>query len=87
MASSTSTTQPRQRLSLYINSSLGNDVAAAFKRSDSFDGSRNLIEETPAPPPSPIDFGFSSSASDRSEDSYWSRSDSPSQQDSLTMRS
>ncbi|OCK78158.1 hypothetical protein K432DRAFT_267808, partial [Lepidopterella palustris CBS 459.81] len=46
---------PRQRLSLYTNSTLGHDVSAAFKASST---RSTTIEETPAPPPSPVDFSF-----------------------------
>ncbi|ORY04283.1 hypothetical protein BCR34DRAFT_57965 [Clohesyomyces aquaticus] len=49
---------PRQRLSLFTNSTLGHDVSAAFKASNA---SRSQeIGETPAPPPSPVDFSFPS---------------------------
>ena len=54
---------PRQRLSLLTNSTLGHDVSAAFKASSSATSSRSSdvnVNETPAPPPSPVDFSFPS---------------------------
>jgi len=57
-----SQSNPRQRLSLYT---LSHDVAAAFKASTPLAIRTQNIEPTPAPPPSPVDFG--SYASDRSE--------------------
>ena len=56
------TFNPRQRLSLLTNSTLGLDVSAAFKASSaSSTQQRSLVYgETAAPPPSPIDFSFSS---------------------------
>ncbi|KAF2495393.1 hypothetical protein BU16DRAFT_389234 [Lophium mytilinum] len=55
-------TNPRQRLSLYTNSTLGHDVSAAFKASSTRSAT---IEETPAPPPSPVDFSFGSTPAER----------------------
>ena len=58
---------PRHRLSLLTHSTLGHDVSAAFKASSyktSFDSilssrsSETHANETPAPPPSPVDFSF-----------------------------
>jgi hypothetical protein len=48
---------PRQRLSILTNSTLGHDLNAAFKASSLTSRSQS-IEETPAPPPSPVDFSF-----------------------------
>lgn len=57
------TYNPRQRLSLLTNSTLGHDVSAAFKASASGTTPQersNVYGETAAPPPSPIDFSFPS---------------------------
>ncbi|KAF9696783.1 hypothetical protein EKO04_005366 [Ascochyta lentis] len=56
------TFNPRQRLSILTNSTLGHDVSAAFKASStSLTQERsNQYGETAAPPPSPIDFSFPS---------------------------
>ncbi|KAF3050906.1 hypothetical protein E8E11_002785 [Didymella keratinophila] len=54
-----STLNPRQRLSILTNSTLGHDVSAAFKASSS-QQERSHFGETAAPPPSPIDFSFPS---------------------------
>ncbi|KAF2688024.1 hypothetical protein K458DRAFT_385590 [Lentithecium fluviatile CBS 122367] len=50
-----------KRLSILTNASLGHDVSAAFKASNTI-SSRSTQEfgETPAPPPSPVDFSFPS---------------------------
>ncbi|KAF2134903.1 hypothetical protein P153DRAFT_380715 [Dothidotthia symphoricarpi CBS 119687] len=58
-----STAPPRQRLSLLTNSTLGHDVSAAFKASPSAPSSRTgaiVVGETPAPPPSPVEYAFAS---------------------------
>lgn len=52
-------TNPRQRLSILTNSTLGHDVSAAFKASSASRASQE-VGETPAPPPSPVDFSFPS---------------------------
>ncbi|KAH3920292.1 hypothetical protein HBI56_068010 [Parastagonospora nodorum] len=57
MPSSSAAFNPRQRLSILTNSKLGHDVSAAFKASSVASRSAD-INETPAPPPSPIDFSF-----------------------------
>ncbi|KAF2436263.1 hypothetical protein EJ08DRAFT_645261 [Tothia fuscella] len=57
----------RQHLSLYTHRTLSHDVAAAFKTSTPLTIRTQNIEPTPAPPPSPVDFG--SYASDWSESS------------------
>lgn len=65
---------PRQRLSLYTHRTLSHDVAAALKASSPLRiQTANLnFEPTPAPPPSPIDFGsYSSEFSNASEASEW----------------
>lgn len=54
------TFNPRQRLSILTNSTLGHDVSAAFKASSSSTQERSYYGETAAPPPSPIDFSFPS---------------------------
>ncbi|KAF3033372.1 hypothetical protein E8E12_003660 [Didymella heteroderae] len=54
-----STFNPRQRLSILTNSTLGHDVSAAFKAS-SQQQRPHVYGETAAPPPSPIDFSFPS---------------------------
>ncbi|KAF2457371.1 hypothetical protein BDY21DRAFT_363668 [Lineolata rhizophorae] len=70
---SSTSTHPRQRLSLYTHSTLGHDVSAALKASQPHQqqhhqhqyqhqqhqhaGARGDVHETPAPPPSPVDFG------------------------------
>ncbi|KAF2735362.1 hypothetical protein EJ04DRAFT_435067 [Polyplosphaeria fusca] len=51
---------PRQRLSLLTHSTLGHDVSAAFKASTISSRATQEIGETPAPPPSPVDFSFPS---------------------------
>ena len=55
-----STANPRQRLSILTNSTLGHDVSAAFKASSIASRNTENINETPAPPPSPVDFSFPS---------------------------
>ncbi|KAF2795444.1 hypothetical protein K505DRAFT_239834 [Melanomma pulvis-pyrius CBS 109.77] len=55
-----STANPRQRLSILTNSTLGHDVSAAFKASSIASRSTQEVSETPAPPPSPVDFSFPS---------------------------
>ncbi|OCK94299.1 uncharacterized protein K441DRAFT_561656 [Cenococcum geophilum 1.58] len=67
-----STTNPRQRLSLYTNSTLGHDVSAAFKASapSSISSRSTTIEETPAPPPSPVDFGFATTPAEQRSDAW-----------------
>ncbi|KAF2000516.1 hypothetical protein P154DRAFT_575875 [Amniculicola lignicola CBS 123094] len=55
---------PRQRLSLFTNSTLGHDVSAAFKASGASRASQD-INETPAPPPSPVDFSFPSTPNEQ----------------------
>ena len=65
---------PRQRLSLYTHRTLSHDVAAALKASSPLRvQTTNLnFEPTPAPPPSPVDFGsYSSEFSNASEASEW----------------
>ncbi|KAF2108676.1 hypothetical protein BDV96DRAFT_504031 [Lophiotrema nucula] len=65
----TASANPRQRLSLFTNSTLGHDVSAAFKASGIASRSNQEIGETPAPPPSPVDFSFPSTpAEQRSPD-------------------
>ncbi|KAJ4314723.1 hypothetical protein N0V94_006328, partial [Neodidymelliopsis sp. IMI 364377] len=57
------TFNPRQRLSILTNSTLGHDVSAAFKASTGSNSSQERAiqyGETAAPPPSPIDFSFPS---------------------------
>ncbi|KAF1919318.1 hypothetical protein BDU57DRAFT_443131 [Ampelomyces quisqualis] len=58
-SSSSAAFNPRQRLSILTNSTLGHDVSAAFKASSLASRSSN-VNETPAPPPSPVDFSFPS---------------------------
>ncbi|KAF2747090.1 hypothetical protein M011DRAFT_403303 [Sporormia fimetaria CBS 119925] len=58
MPSQSNTANPRQRLSLLTNSTLGRDVSAAFKASSVNSRSSHEISETTAPPPSPVDFSF-----------------------------
>jgi hypothetical protein len=58
-SSSSAAFNPRQRLSILTNSTLGHDVSAAFKASSLASRSSD-INETPAPPPSPVDFSFPS---------------------------
>ncbi|KAF2850232.1 hypothetical protein T440DRAFT_397478 [Plenodomus tracheiphilus IPT5] len=61
MPSTASPFNPRQRLSILTNSTLGHDVSAAFKASSATLTSRSSnVYETPAPPPSPVDFSFPS---------------------------
>ncbi|KAF2711710.1 hypothetical protein K504DRAFT_373857 [Pleomassaria siparia CBS 279.74] len=60
-----STSNPRQRLSILTNSTLGHDVSAAFKASGVASRSVEEINETPAPPPSPIDFSFPSTPAEQ----------------------
>ncbi|KAJ4383378.1 hypothetical protein N0V86_001425 [Didymella sp. IMI 355093] len=55
-----STFNPRQRLSILTNSTLGHDVSAAFKAASSQQERSQVYGETAAPPPSPIDFSFPS---------------------------
>ncbi|KAF2478148.1 uncharacterized protein BDR25DRAFT_206134 [Lindgomyces ingoldianus] len=57
---------PRQRLSLFTNSTLGHDVGAAFKASGITTRSVREVGETPAPPPSPVDFSFPSTPEEQS---------------------
>jgi hypothetical protein len=65
------TSNPRQRLSILTNSTLGHDVSAAFKASSSSLASSRSSEregevrsvnvddnEIRAPPPSPVDWSF-----------------------------
>ncbi|CAI6335158.1 unnamed protein product [Periconia digitata] len=61
-----SVSNPRQRLSIITNASLGRDVSAAFQASSTM-SSRATQEygETPAPPPSPIDFSFPSTPAEQ----------------------
>ena len=61
---------PRQRLSLFTSSTLGHDVSAALKASsmpspraataaaNADHASAAAIQETPAPPPSPVDLSY-----------------------------
>lgn len=65
MPSQTASTNPRQRLSLYTNSTLGHDVSAAFKASNLSSRSAAEVNETPAPPPSPVDFSFPSTPAEQ----------------------
>lgn len=58
-------------MSLYTHRTLSHDVAAAFKASPLTIRTTN-IEPTPAPPPSPIDFGsYASDFSDSSTAEEW----------------
>ena len=57
-ASAASAFNPRQRLSIFTNSTLGHDVSAAFKASSGLTSRSSDANETPAPPPSPVDFCF-----------------------------
>ncbi|KAF2834999.1 hypothetical protein M501DRAFT_942797 [Patellaria atrata CBS 101060] len=72
MSTSQSSTNPRQRLSLYTHSTLGHDVSAAFKASKPNSARSSQIEETPAPPPSPVGFEFPSGSSRPQTPSTWS---------------
>jgi hypothetical protein len=63
-ASAASAFNPRQRLSIFTNSTLGHDVSAAFKASSSLNSRSSDANETPAPPPSPVDFSFPSTPAD-----------------------
>ncbi|KAH8726471.1 hypothetical protein GQ44DRAFT_613914 [Phaeosphaeriaceae sp. PMI808] len=63
-ASTSNVFNPRQRLSILTNSTLGHDVSAAFKASGLASRSAD-INETPAPPPSPVDSSFSSTPADQ----------------------
>jgi len=56
--SSHATPSTRQRLTLNTQSTLAHDITAAFKASPP-SHTRAIAVETRAPPPSPIDFGFS----------------------------
>lgn len=64
MPSSSAAFNPRQRLSILTNSTLGHDVSAAFKAS-SLASRSSGINETPAPPPSPVDFSFPSTPAEQ----------------------
>ncbi|KAH7356337.1 hypothetical protein BKA66DRAFT_428373 [Pyrenochaeta sp. MPI-SDFR-AT-0127] len=64
-ASTASAFNPRQRLSILTNSTLGHDVSAAFKASSSLSSRSTDINETPAPPPSPVDFSFPSTPTEQ----------------------
>ncbi|KAF2402493.1 hypothetical protein EJ06DRAFT_342013 [Trichodelitschia bisporula] len=78
-----SQSNPRQRLSLYSHRTLSHDVAAALKASPPLTIRTQNIEPTPAPPPSPVDFGsYASAASNDSEavDEQWRRRRSISEQ-------
>ncbi|CAA9959231.1 hypothetical protein PTNB73_01343 [Pyrenophora teres f. teres] len=59
-SSTASVFNPRQRLSIFTNSTLGHDVSAAFKASSGLSSRSSDVNETPAPPPSPVDFTFPS---------------------------
>ncbi|KAH9875546.1 hypothetical protein J1614_004282 [Plenodomus biglobosus] len=59
-ATTASAFNPRQRLSILTNSTLGHDVSAAFKASATLTSRSSNVYETPAPPPSPVDFSFPS---------------------------
>jgi hypothetical protein len=66
MPQSSSVFNPRQRLSILTNSTLGHDVSAAFKASSAATSrSPPQIGETAAPPPSPIDFSFPSTPAEQ----------------------
>ncbi|KAF3010939.1 hypothetical protein E8E13_010209 [Curvularia kusanoi] len=55
------TFNPRQRLSILTNASLGHDVSAALSLKISSNAAQqrsHVYGETAAPPPSPIDFSF-----------------------------
>lgn len=67
-----SAANPRLRLSLYTNSNLGHDVSAALKASQPQSNRSAAIEETPAPPPSPVDFGFPTPSIDDDISTEWS---------------
>ncbi|KAJ4375835.1 hypothetical protein N0V83_001112 [Neocucurbitaria cava] len=56
---------PRQRLSILTNSTLGHDVSAAFKASSMPTSRSTDVNETPAPPPSPVDFSFPSTPAEQ----------------------
>lgn len=62
---SASASNPRQRLSILTNSTLGHDVSAAFKASGLISRSTQEVSETPAPPPSPVDFSFPSTPAEQ----------------------
>jgi hypothetical protein len=64
LASTASAFNPRQRLSILTNSTLGHDVSAAFKASTTIASRSSAVNETPAPPPSPVDFSFPSTPAD-----------------------
>ncbi|EMD63796.1 hypothetical protein COCC4DRAFT_32347 [Bipolaris maydis ATCC 48331] len=59
LSSSSTAFNPRKRLSIFTNSTLGHDVSAAFKASANLSRASGF-NETPAPPPSPVDFSFPS---------------------------
>jgi hypothetical protein len=63
---------PRERLSLYTHRTLSHDVAAALKASTPLTIRTTNIEPTPAPPPSPVDFGsYASDCSTSSQAGEW----------------
>lgn len=73
------TYNPRQRLSILTNASLGHDVSAALSQKTAADASaayqRSIVYgETAAPPPSPIDFSFSHAGSGMKEERRGSES-------------
>ncbi|KAG9206531.1 hypothetical protein G6514_003363 [Epicoccum nigrum] len=61
------TFNPRQRLSILTNASLGHDVSAALSvkiaASNASEQRSYVYGETAAPPPSPIDFSFAGASS------------------------
>ena len=60
------TFNPRQRLSILTNASLGHDVSAALSVKTASRASQQrgyVYGETAAPPPSPIDFSFAGASS------------------------
>lgn len=73
-ASTASVFNPRQRLSILTNSTLGHDVSAAFKASTTLTSRSSDVYETPAPPPSPIDFSFPSTPAEQRSPSGSDRS-------------
>ncbi|KAF7680434.1 hypothetical protein GT037_002085 [Alternaria burnsii] len=69
-ASAASAFNPRQRLSIFTNSTLGHDVSAAFKASSGLTSRSSDANETPAPPPSPVDFCFPITPADSRRDGF-----------------
>ncbi|KAF9732987.1 hypothetical protein PMIN06_006895 [Paraphaeosphaeria minitans] len=65
MPSQQSANNQRHRLAIYTSSNLGHDVSVAFKAGSTFSRSIQEFNETPAPPPSPIDFSFPSTPAEQ----------------------